>query len=170
MDNLDEEIRLKVRTKSDRPVMNAVDTPEYVNLATHFNENKANVDKYESIQFTENSASYVNTFEDEALLRGEVKPVVVKKSTGEKVNTIGAFGGNYASKATADGTVVLPYQDIPGNFASVDTLTPKIEKQDRYFTVPASIAIFYNPLILIVFSLLLVFLIFLEIIGCIYVF
>lgn len=198
MENLDDEIRLEVRTKSDRPVLNTPATPEYVNLATHFNEDKSSLDKYESLQFTENSTAYIDTFEDEALLRGEVKPKVVKTSVKPKVpsyevNTTAKAGGvfdpnktsdvlrttnsspeiytsNNASRATADGKVVYPYQDIPGVFASIDTLNPEIKKEERYFTVPSSLAIFYNPLFLTITSLVLVLLIVGELIGLVYVF
>ncbi len=180
MDNLDDEIRLQVRTKSDRPVMNTSDTPEYMTLATHFKDGKESLG-YESIQFTEGGADHLEPFEDEALLRGEVKPVVVRKNNVPPVTTNqmtkaspnGAtvtIPTNSASVATADGRTVLPYQDIQGVFASIDTLNPKIEKQERYTTVPASIALFYNPWILILISMLLVFLIILEFVGCIYVF
>lgn len=195
MEDLDKEIRLQVRTKSDRPVMNTVDTPEYINLATHFNANKENINQYESIQFTENS-TVIDTFEDEALLRGEIKPKVVKKnvsetdafggktvssvtysadasisSSKESSKSVSAIPGNQGTVASPDGKAkVLPYQDIPGNFATVDSLNPKIEKQERYIVVPASVAPFYNPIVLFFISIMLVLLIVAEIVGLIYVF
>lgn len=189
MEELDKEIRLQVRTKSDRPVMNTLDTPEYINLATHFKDNKGNINQYESIQFTENS-NVIDTFEDEALLKGEIKPKVVKRNTTS--STTDAFGGNVAPKnidnaervatvntipsnqgtvASPDGKAkVLPYQDIPGNFATVDSLNPKVEKQERYVVVPSSVAPFYNPIVLFFISIILVLLIVAEIVGLIYVF
>lgn len=211
MDSLDKEIKLQVRTKEDRPVMNASDTPEYINMATHFNEKKSDVEGYESIQFADSSTGFIETFEDEALLRGEVKPVVVKKATpvepqvvtrvkpikpgdvtdaSEEKMTAPVISSsttpdtmrivnaspeihtsNSGSVARANGTqTILPYQDIPGVFASIDTLNPEIKKEERYFTVPSSVAIFYNPIVLIFASLLLVFIIVLEFVGCIYVF
>lgn len=185
--SIDNEIRLQVRTKSDRPVMNASDTPEYVNLATHFNERqKKHIDTYESLQFTERSMSYVNSFEDEALLSGEVKPVVVRQGNATPYVPKTFMGDSYATNdsvspdvnVSTEGPLVnqgttskrLPYQDIPGNFASVDTLTPKYTKEQTYISVPQSMAIFYNPLFLMVVSLFFALVIVAELIGLVYVY
>lgn len=186
--SIDNEIRLQVRTKADRPVMNASDTPEYVNLATHFNQRqKKQIDTYESLQFTENSTSYVDPFEDEALLSGEVKPVVVRQSSATPYVPKTFMGDNFdpngsqtvaptvneADSSSNQGSTVpkrLPYQDLPGNFASVDTLTPKYVKEQTYITVPHSLALFYSPLFLMIISLFFALLIVVELIGLVYVY
>lgn len=160
MENRDDLLRLQVKTKADRPVMNAQDTPEYINLATHYQERKAREEGYESLQFTDDSMNYLPPYEDEDLLNGNVKPVV--KS-----------GGNYSATATAPVAedYVPPYRDIPGTYATVgDPVFYKEKRSDRYVLVPISMIPFYNPIVLALASLILALLIVVEVLGVIYVF
>ena len=75
MENRDDLLRLQVKTDANRPVLNTQDTPEYINLATHYQERKAREEGYESLQFTDDSLTYLPPLEDEDLLNGNVKPV-----------------------------------------------------------------------------------------------
>ena len=159
MENRDDLLRLQVKTKADRPVMNAQDTPEYINLATHYEERMAREEGMDSLSFTEDSLTYLPPFEDEDLLSGKVKPV--SKSGNATAATVNTVSDDY----------VPPYRDIPGNFATVgEPVFYKEKRSERYILVPTSVVPFYNPLVLTLGSLGLILLIIVEIIGFIYVY
>lgn len=162
MENRDELLRLQVKTKADRPVMNASDnTPEYINLATHYQERKAGESGLDSLEFTENSINYLSAFEDENLINGNVQPKVT-----------GHVGYTASGKPiTMTEGYVPPYRDIPGNFATVgEPVFYKEKKSEPYKLVPVSVIPFYNPVVLALISLLLIFLIIVEVLGVIYVY
>ncbi|MBO7425953.1 MAG: hypothetical protein J6U23_09755 [Clostridiales bacterium] len=161
MENRDDLLRLQVKTKADRPVMNAQDTPEYINLATHYQERKAREEGYESLQFTDDSMNYLPPLEDEDLLNGNVKPVVKSGTSHDAFSTPVKQSEDY----------VPPYRDIPGKYATVgDPVFYKEKRSERYVLVPVSLIPFYNPIILSFAALMLVLLIIVEVIGLIYVF
>ena len=159
MENRDDLLRLQVKTDANRPVLNTQDTPEYINLATHYQERKAREEGYESLQFTDDSLTYLPPLEDEDLLNGNVKPISRSGiSNSTVVNT------------TSEG-YVPPYRDIPGTYATVgDPVFYKEKRSDRYVLVPISLIPFYNPIVLALASLILVLLIVVEVLGVIYVF
>ena len=159
----DDDLMYEASTRADRPVLNTSDTPEFINLATHYKDKSSKLKDYESLQFTEGSLDFRNRFEDDAIVSGQVQPTV--KPGQLQTGRVAVM--NY--KPTEDG--IPPYRDIPGTYASVgDTVVTRPKKPEHYVTVPVSWAYIYNPLVLILISLLLILLIAVEIIGVIYVF
>lgn len=65
---------LKIRTNYERPVMNKADTPEYINLSTHYTETQTKPDEPETIIFHQGSTSFIKPLEDDDVVSGNVKP------------------------------------------------------------------------------------------------
>ena len=156
-----EQLLFDPATRADRPVLNQKDTPDFINLATHYKESGREVEEYESLQFTEASLDFRNRFEDEAVVRGKVQPSAKGPNyvSGRPAVTAAPTNNNYP-----------PYRDIPGVYATVGEPEKKIPREVRYVTVASSLAYIYNPVVLIVFIVMLALLIGVEILGIIYVF
>ncbi len=67
---------LKIRTNYERPVMNKADTPEYINLSTHYTEREVKPDEPETLIFHQGSTSFIKPLEDDEVVSGNVKPSV----------------------------------------------------------------------------------------------
>ena len=159
----DDDLIFEASTRADRPVLNQEDTPEFINLATHYKEKGPKPDPYETLQFTDGSVDFRNRFEDQAVIKGKVKP----NPTGD-VRKVQGRAAVTSGKSSSD--FIPPYRDIPGRYASVDDKAPEPVKDVRYVTIPSSMAFIYNPAVLIAFAVMLMLLIAVEILGVIYVF
>lgn len=72
---------LKIRTNYERPVMNKADTPEYINLSTHYTETQTKPDEPETIIFHQGSTSFIKPLEDDEVVSGNVKPSVSENAS-----------------------------------------------------------------------------------------
>ena len=158
-----EDLLFDPATRADRPVLNQKDTPDFINLATHYKDSGRELEKYESLQFTDGSVDFRNRFEDEAIVRGQVQP------SAKGPNPVSG-SGRPAVTAVPATNGYPPYRDIPGVYATVGEPVKKAQKQVRYVTVASSLAYIYNPVVLVVFIVMLALLIGVEILGIIYVF
>ena len=133
LDNRDNELRLEVHTKPERAVMNNDGVPEFVNLSTHFSPDIEAEQSlgYESLQFTESSSAFIDSYEDEELLSGMVVPKVVKREEPEisaDAMPVSTSNGDEANIATEAST----------NIATPDNDEQLMNARVRYETMNSS--------------------------------
>ena len=170
----DDDLIFDAANRADRPVLNTSDTPEFINLATHYKDRgaAADVKDVESLQFTEGSLDFNMAFEDDRLISGQVSPVARQRARQVHPTVRPSAASRPAvreNRPAADG--IPPYRDIPGTYATVgEPVFQKAPKEEHYVSIPISMAALYNPAVLIFAIIMLMFLIAFEIMGVIYVF
>lgn len=173
----------------ERKVINTEDTPEYINLATHYSTSSSKVrptsDKIESIKFTDNSINFIEPIEDEELLSGKVKPVVrVSSKPAVTVDPL-CKGSNMTAISPApapvaqsdDSMAAFDYtsgNDIAidsGSICDSDDLVDNFEvNAEEGGEVVSSHSPFDDISILMAFTFFLVLFIVIEIFGMVYLF
>ncbi|MCQ2481891.1 MAG: hypothetical protein MJ153_00165 [Clostridia bacterium] len=155
---MENDFRITTNYKNDdnnRNVLNTKDIPEYMKVSTHFREERGdlkNYDKYDSLEFSDNSFDFMAPDEDEAVVSGLVKPVRVKKEISDSDNT------------ERDVTVKKNVTDVHDNndiFAGDIALS----NASSAATLPDFM---YNPILLLVMLIFFIGLIALEIVGIVF--
>ncbi len=154
---MDNDFWITTNYKSDddnRNVLNTKDIPEYMKVSTHFREERGdlkNYDKYDSLEFSDNSFDFMAPDEDEAVVSGLVKPVKIKKDSSDSVLP------EKDKKAEKDAFNVHKNDDI---FAGDVVLNNS--------SVTSLPDFMYNPILLLFMLIIFVGLIVLEIIGIVF--
>ncbi|MCR5592936.1 MAG: hypothetical protein K6F79_04210 [Saccharofermentans sp.] len=139
----------------DRNVLNTREPDDKNGFIIKTDENKRKLmrsSRYESVEFTDTSLDYAGTFEDEALISGQVRPEVTAH-----YNT-GYDGKPNVYDPSRDSVIPMVSSDSFDRTSTMGALTKESFSLPRFFT---------NPVDLIIGSVILTALIVLEIIGLI---